>query len=280
MARSSSSRHANLVDRDDFLASLERRKLKVLSELRSYLTSDQDANAVHDLRTSIRRLDACVRLLPRKNRRKKRVRKYVSQLDGLLKMNTSVRDADLLLSRLEPRSGEESIDALIEEIKLGREAALSDARVRAKSIATREPPPVGKVSRKDLERRFGKVVQRLDSSITDTLPLVLSDPKKVEELHEVRKKCKRLRYSLELAEGNRYDETIRRLIEWQDLLGSIHDNDVILGLLEGIKSAPIDRVAEEARTQRERGYGEFVRSCMKDFGESPPRSLLRVSDAM
>ena len=65
--------------------------------------------------------------------------------------------------------------------------------------------PVSRVSEneipaKQLEVRFNKVVLGLRQRIELDLPIVLANVNKIEELHELRKTCKKLRYLLELLE--------------------------------------------------------------------------------
>ena len=50
---------------------------------------------------------------------------------------------------------------------------------------------------KHLEMRFNKVILRLRERIELDLPIVLTNVNKIEELHELRKTCKKLRYLLD-----------------------------------------------------------------------------------
>jgi CHAD domain-containing protein len=88
---------------------------------------------------------------------------------------------------------------------------------------------------KKLEMRYNKVVVRLRERIELDLPIVLTNVNKIEELHELRKPCKKLRYLLELTShqqnGINNKETnavITELEDVQDILGSIHDSDTTI----------------------------------------------------
>ena len=54
------------------------------------------------------------------------------------------------------------------------------------------------VTQKELEKRYNKIVSNLISQIETNFPIVITDSTKIEELHDLRKACKKLRYMLEL----------------------------------------------------------------------------------
>jgi CHAD domain-containing protein len=95
-------------------------------------------------------------------------------------------------------------------------------------------------------------------------------PRKVRALHDMRIAAKRLRYVLELSDGcfGPYARTARRRTkELQDLLGEIHDCDVILPRLESmIADTPpadaahhgLEALAADRRARRERLFAEFL----------------------
>ena len=83
------------------------------------------------------------------------------------------------------------------------------------------------------------VAVRLDEVFSFT-PAVF-DPDRVEELHDMRIAAKRLRYVLEVTGdlfGPYAEKAGKRTKELQDLLGEVHDCDVllprVLGLREGV----------------------------------------------
>jgi CHAD domain-containing protein len=87
---------------------------------------------------------------------------------------------------------------------------------------------------KQLEKRFNKVVLGLRQRIELDLPIVVTNANKIEELHELRKTCKKLRYLLELAShqnginNKEIHALITELEDVQDILGSIHDSDMMI----------------------------------------------------
>ena len=91
-----------------------------------------------------------------------------------------------------------------------------------------------KVKRLDCDGRLGDNAQRIVAVRLDELcsfvPRAL-DPREVEALHDMRIAAKRLRYVLEVTEpcfGPYAREAVKRTKELQDLLGEIHDCDVLV----------------------------------------------------
>jgi CHAD domain-containing protein len=68
--------------------------------LKLYLQNPNDKN-IHDLRKSIRRLDAAYYAIPKKFRKNKTIKNYVNLGKDLFKSNTKVRDYDVFLKKLD-----------------------------------------------------------------------------------------------------------------------------------------------------------------------------------
>ena len=67
---------------------------------------DSNENNIHDIRTAIRRLDASFRSLPKKMRRKTKICKYITTSKRLFKVNSQVRDYDIICEKLQKYSSE------------------------------------------------------------------------------------------------------------------------------------------------------------------------------
>ena len=96
-------------------------------------------------------------------------------------------------------------------------------------------------SEKKLKKRFNRVVGKLANNIEKNYPVVLSSSKRLTELHEMRKDCKKLRYLLELlpigtnskGEGkDKVSQLIEELEKVQDMLGAIHDHDATIAYIK------------------------------------------------
>jgi CHAD domain-containing protein len=116
---------------------------------------------------------------------------------------------------------------------------------------------------KKLEKRFNKVVLGLRQRIQLDLPIVLTNVNKIEELHELRKTCKKLRYLLELAShqnginNKEINAVITELEDVQDILGSIHDSDTTIAYL---KSQPnkVPHILHDEISERNKKYEDFI----------------------
>lgn len=87
-----------------------------------------------------------------------------------------------------------------------------------------------------LEKRFRKSSVKLIENIQALIPVATSSEKRIAELHELRKDCKKLRYLLELAPNSESSNFITKLKEMQDLLGSVHDSDITIDFLKKMPS--------------------------------------------
>ena len=102
----------------------------------------------------------------------------------------------------------------------------------------------------------------------------IHDPEKREELHNMRISVKRLRYTMEFFSVNydtssRYEEwtdLIDTIIELQDLLGDIHDSDVVLEILTAYKNnhpstdmTGIETLITRTREKRNADYESFLK---------------------
>ncbi|HEY8110006.1 MAG TPA: CHAD domain-containing protein, partial [Candidatus Nitrosotenuis sp.] len=70
------------------------------SERLSAYLQDPNEKSVHDIRTSIRRLDAAFKILPKKTRQKPKIRKFTSELKKFFKTNNQIRDFDIISQKL------------------------------------------------------------------------------------------------------------------------------------------------------------------------------------
>ncbi len=115
------------------------------------------------------------------------------------------------------------------------------------------------LSESSLQKRYDKVMRKLGSKITSELPLVREDQSKVDELHVVRRDCKRLRYVLEMSEFKKPPKPLVALRSWQDLLGAIRDHDVMTEYLRGLKKSPEIQTALNLESEnRRKSYLKFV----------------------
>lgn len=96
----------------------------------------------------------------------------------------------------------------------------------------------------------------------------IRDPEQREELHNMRISIKRLRYTMEFFAVNydkHFTEFIKTIIDLQDILGDIHDSDVVLEVLtnykENLQSTElpgINTIIAHTRETRHADYQAFL----------------------
>jgi len=84
---------------------MEENLKRVDNRLDDYI-KDSNENNIHDIRTAVRRLDASYRSLPKNTQRKNKISKYVRTSKRLFKINSQVRDYDIICEKLEKHSSE------------------------------------------------------------------------------------------------------------------------------------------------------------------------------
>ena len=260
-----------MITRDSFAKEYEKFAKALTRRVKAYLR-DPNAENVHRLRTATRRLQAAFALLPKTTRKQIKAQKAMARIKKLMRANASVRDQDIILSKLSMYKQKPTYERLTENLRKSRKSHLDQANELALSVQKNPVPRVrpSDLSNSMLQRRYNKVVRKLGSKITSELPLVREDPTKVEELHVVRRDCKQLRYVLEMAEFSRPPKPLAALRSWQDLLGAIRDHDVMIDYLQGLRKSPEIQVALNTEIEnRTKSYRKFVEAS----GENPVSRL-------
>jgi CHAD domain-containing protein len=263
-----------------FLTRLSENLQRVNNRVSKYLKTP-NAKQIHDVRTSIRRLDATYLILPKKNRTGSSLSDYVLKCKEFFKANSEIRDLDIIYEKLQKYPSNAQRDAVIEALKASRVATLERAKTIASSLksidTTRIIHKIG-VTEKDLQKRYNKMISRLISRIESTFPAVLTNQAKLEELHELRISCKKLRYLLELlpAEKNTVLKTRKTLQKLQDILGTLHDYDFTIDYLSslGQSSIEIQEIITIEKEVRNAKYHEFLRFCKRRLDISQDSFLI------
>ncbi len=212
-----------------FLKKLAKVSNMLYQELAKYIASPSDEN-IHDIRVSIRRLETAYRILPKDVRKQEKIKEYVKQVKALFKLNAKIRDFDIICASMESRYPDKTLD-LVLSLKNSRREKLKTANRLALKVSRLHIPKIPKSSLKKskLEKRYLSVLDEIMLNIQKNMIIVLEDEVKVDELHILRKDFKKLRYSLELASNKK---TTRDILEdlknIQDMLGDIHDSDIII----------------------------------------------------
>jgi len=262
---------------------------KVDGRLDDYL-ADPNENNIHNIRTSIRRLESAFLACP-KQMRKKKMSQFVKESKRLFKANSEIRDFDIILEKV---SQEGQMDELqIESFEKGIEKIRGQSLDKAVSIAHNlrklDVPHINIYnSGYDLEFlqnklmfQYNRVVLEYLLGIEKNIPIVINDSYRVEELHQVRKDSKKLRYLFELLlterdkdkdnadksnenKINNYSNNqniwnqIERLKKMQDMLGNIHDYDMTIAYLKRQGKRKIFVTEMNISNHRMNKYKEFV----------------------
>jgi CHAD domain-containing protein len=232
--------------------------------LKLYLQNTNDKN-IHDLRKSIRRLDAAYYALPKKYRKNRPIKNYLNLSKDLFKSNTQVRDYDIFLKKLDGHNDLNKKNSnLKDKIEQDKKIQLEIATKIAQNLDRYDSPQIGTellVDDTQIQRRFKKVAETLNDKIRKELDIVIQNEKKKRKLHKLRIDCKKLRYHLELIsdQDKEIKKTEEQLDNIQDILGEIHDSDAAMLYLEQQKkSQAIKNFIEHESSHRHNKYNEFI----------------------
>jgi CHAD domain-containing protein len=265
-----------------FLTKLSENLQRVNNRINKYLKKP-NAKQIHDVRTAIRRLDATFSTLPKKYRNGSSLSKYVLQCKELFKINSEIRDFDIINEKLQKYPSNAQRDSIIETLKETRNAKLETAKTVALSLKGIDIATILdeiSVTEKELERRYNKILSRLISDIESTFPVVLAKPLALEELHDLRIACKKLRYMLELLpDENKLAVQIgKSLQKLQDILGSVHDSDFTIGYLRSLpqSSKEIQEIINMENDERRLKFEQFMNYCKRQLRISPESFLIKI----
>jgi CHAD domain-containing protein len=253
---------------------------RVDNRLDDYI-KDSNENNIHDIRTAVRRLDASYRSLPKNMRRKNKISKYMRTSKQLFKINSQVRDYDIICEKLQKYS-EPIYTKLTGSLNTRRKTKLARARKIALSLRDLAIPHVKEsaISPKKLEMRYDKLVVRLRERIELNLPIVLTNANKLKELHEMRKDSKKLRYLLELTshQNKEIHTMITELEDIQDTLGTIHDCDTMIAYLKRIRQRnKVKHILDDEISERHKKYDDFIQFCKKSLSDARLNFLKQIS---
>ncbi|MFY9799574.1 MAG: CHAD domain-containing protein [Candidatus Nitrosopolaris sp.] len=268
-----------------FVTKMEENVKRVDDRLHDYI-NDSNENNIHDIRTATRRLDASFISLPKKIRRKTKIRKYVKTSKQLFKLNSQVRDCDIICEKLQKYSTEPIYTKLIRSFNRKRKTKLASARKIALSLRDLPVPRVreNEIPAKQLEMRSNKVVLGLRQRIQLDLPIVVTNANNIEELHELRKTCKKLRYLLELASyqnginNKEIHALITELEDVQDILGSIHDSDTMIAYLRRVRHPnEVTNILHDEISERNKKYEDFTQFCKRSLSDTRHNFLNQIT---
>ncbi len=263
-----------------FLTKFHENIQKVSNRINKYL-KDPKAKNIHDIRTSIRRLNAAFSTLPKKYRTGSSMTTYILSCKELFKVNSEIRDLDIIYEKLQKYPPNDNRNKIIDTLKETRVTKLEYAKNIALALNNTDASKLLdqiKVTQKELEKRYNMIVANLISKIETYFPIVITDSSRVEELHDLRKACKKLRYMLELLpiENKTALEMRKTLQKIQDILGTIHDYDFTINYLKTAENSSneIREIINNEMQERKLNYERFIRFCIRRLRMSPTSFLI------
>ncbi len=248
------------INTDLYLQNMQKTRKAARKKIRAYL-NDPSPDSVHDLRTAARRARACLQLLPKIPRLRKRTRRYSAQLKELIRANARIRDIDIMISKISQRSDKSNYNVLIDRLDEMRTKELKPALsfVSLAKNSARGLVKAEDLSDELLQKRFDKVTRKLEDAIRERLPVVLENPAKKRALHRLREDSRRLRYFLDLGGTPAEKEPMPLLRSWQDVLGLIHDSDIMIDWLSRRRqSTEVQDILRSEVAERNLNYERFV----------------------
>lgn len=209
--------------------------------------TSEDIEVIHDMRVSLRRLWAAMTSFTHYFDHNKKFSCLSKNTRKLARKLGSVRDLDVLIEMLEKQV---EIFEHSHSITLAINYIISNSKTKRLQYRTKLFDCMRKLTQKEFERKFFKFFDTVDLSRYKINPKEYSiflksvknfyqhDPKgdfESEVLHEFRIAAKKLRYSLEFFEmcfNLSLSEQLKTLKQIQELLGDLHDCDVMVELLK------------------------------------------------
>lgn len=296
------------IDSKEYLNKSERNIQRVNNKLDDYLKAPNEEH-IHDIRTSIRRLRASYQSFPKSIRNKKKIKKFVAKSKELFSINSKVRDYDIIFEMLSEYMSSEkapkheqqqlsqssrAISNLLKSLETVRNRELTESKTLAVELRKLSVPKLGdnniNISEKKLKKRFNNVVGKLANTIEKNYPVVLSSSKRLIELHEMRKDCKKLRYLLELLpidtdvknqDKVKVSQLIDELEKVQDMLGTIHDYDTTIAYIKKhvenhSKYRSLNNIVKYVYEDRRKKFEQFIEYCRVDLSNSKDNLFVNI----
>jgi len=297
----------NSIDLGVFIDNYIHNVQKVDKRLDEYI-KDPNKDNIHDIRTAIRRLEASYSASPKQIRRK-RMKKYVDGSKHLFKLNSEIRDFDIILEKLnkEGQMDEQQLGILSKSIKRQKNRKLDKALSLAIELRKLNATPLNNdndlydrcIVQQKLIKRYNNVVGKFVCRMERNFPIVINNGERIDELHEIRKDSKKLRYLLELVLSNKdrnkgnIDKNdvinkndhgdnhnvsflLEKLEKIQDMLGNIHDYDITTAYLKGHNSHNFFIAENNIAMIRKNKYEQFVQYCKSDLLDTENNTFIRI----
>lgn len=248
------------VEESLFLGNFEKVYNQSRKAIRDFL-EDQSERNLHDLRSSFRRLDAVIHLIPKDARNAyPSIGKYRNRCKELMQLSSPARDIDVVCTSLQKLAPEQYRSSFSKRLKSRRDKYINDVVKSSWKLFERHLPKTDLLYFNELRQHSEKVIVNLVDSISRKMSLTLESESNKDALHSLRKKCKKFRYTLELLpDATDRNSKLALMKELQDRLGSILECDVIIEYLSECKPANyITDIVQRKLAERHEKYTSFA----------------------
>ena len=257
-----------------------------LEERKDVLIVSGDIESVHRMRVASRRLRAVLNvfksILPEQKAKvwKKEISrigralgrareldvhiKFLRAAKKKLKKNSYIVNTDLIIKSLESKRGQ--AQKQIGEVLVGFEIEKSLPGLKA--CLHELSSETHRYIINEFYNRNSAVIQDRLNKLLKFVPYI-SNPRNIHELHQMRIAAKNLRYTLEIIKpwyGVRIDKYIWASRNIQDVLGDLHEVDVLIELLLGLKAQDkefnhtLTYLLHTCKSLHNDAYSKFIRS--------------------
>jgi len=229
------------------------------TRLEEFLKSG-DSPATAALRKATARLRTTHALLPKKERREPRIKRYVTASRKLSRAVGKVRDIDTIAAWTMQLPEGKDQRSFISDLGRLRGSNLRIALLKAKKLRNAKSPflDIRDLEDYDEGRRVDKVGGRLARRVDKEFEEFLST-QEVDVMHALRKDSKRLRHLLELTERGEVPPLLGRLRSIQDDLGAIRDHDLVIDYLRSrVRLTSTRSLVREEIAKRHARLEDFV----------------------
>lgn len=245
---------------------------KVESRVKA-LIAKPTPNNIHDIRTSIRRIEASFNLLPKNVRKTKSVSAYLARAKSLFKTTSSIRDIDIVALHLKKYETITWIQELLKKNEHKRSQLLV-AATRSARLFEKTPAPnvkASQISESKLAKRRKKLEKKFEKILRDQTSTMLFSPKP-EQLHEFRKSCKMLRYTLEFESNKKRKKPLASLENLQTILGSMMDGYITLEhLSQASLGEAASQIIDQLNAAKDKDYAKFAAILKRRFEVEPAK---------
>jgi CHAD domain-containing protein len=250
---------------------------KLDSRVKALIAKPNSKN-VHDMRTSIRRIEATFKLLPKDIRKRHTLSDYLTGAKSLFRATSPIRDIDIVKVNLRKFETITEISDLLKRNEEKRAHFLIAATRSAKRFEKIPPPRIraSQISESRLAKRRKKLVRRFEDNLREQIQIMLSNPKP-EQLHDFRKNCKMLRYTLEIDSSKK--KLLMTLENLQTILGSLMDTYTTLQYVsESSLGETIAPIVDQLNSSKNRDYARFVSTLRRRFDTEPAKSSQKKAE--